>query len=113
MNATLSENRFWYCDLCDKRISIRSESKRFISKSHKHKKKYGFVVEEYELIKPENDELKSILNDTIRNCRNKNFLIHLTIDVYIILNLCKWKIMRKLFYQLHAVFWNLNLIFLI
>ena len=88
VNATLSKNGFWYCDLCDKRISIRSESKRFISKSHKHKKEYGTVVEEYEFMKPENDEMNSTLDDTIRKRRNKNFLIHLIIDVYLILNLC-------------------------
>ena len=39
--------------------------------SHKHKKEYGTVVEEYEFNKPEIDGVNYIPNDTIKNSRNK------------------------------------------
>ena len=35
------------------------------SKTHVHKEKYGTAVAEYEFIKPDIDEMKYILNDTI------------------------------------------------
>ena len=53
---------------------------------HKHKKEYGIVVEEHEYFRPETDEKKFILIDTIEDCRT-NIFIHLKIDVFIILSL--------------------------
>ena len=69
----MKETQLWYCDICDKLINIKSKSKHSISKSHIHKKEYGIVVKEYDLIRLKNDEVKSILNDTIENCGNKYF----------------------------------------
>ena len=40
----MNENQLWYCDICDKTIINKTKSKYIISKSHKHKQKYGTVV---------------------------------------------------------------------
>ena len=38
MNALRNATRLWYCDICDKTISIKSKSQQYIFKSHKHEK---------------------------------------------------------------------------
>ena len=65
--------QLWYCDICDKTIKIKSKSKHINSKSHKHKEKFGVVLKGYEFIKPDNDEVNYLLNDTINDCRKKYF----------------------------------------
>ena len=39
--------------------------KNIKSKSHKHKKEFGTVVENCELYRPDTDEVNYVLNDTI------------------------------------------------
>ena len=68
-----NEMRLWYCDIYDRTISFTSRLRHVNSKSHKGKKEYGTVVGEYEFIKREMDEVIYILNDTIEDCRNKDF----------------------------------------
>ena len=86
MNAIKNETHLWYCDICDKTITIKTKSKHNISKSHKHKKEYGTIVKEYEGIKPDIDELNYLLNDIIKVSRRKYFH-SLNIDVCMTLNL--------------------------
>ena len=73
INAMMNETQIWFCYICGRTISIKSKSKHINSKSHMHKKGYGMVVREYEYITLEIDEGKYILNDTIKDCRNKYF----------------------------------------
>ena len=61
MNGT----HLWYCDICDKTIIIKIETKQFNSKTHEHREKYGTVVKEYEFIHPEIDEVNYLLNVSI------------------------------------------------
>ena len=56
-----------------KTIIIKSKSEHNNSKTHKHKKTHGTVVEEYEFVKAEIDEVKHILNDTLKVCRDEFF----------------------------------------
>ena len=41
----MNETRVGYCDICEKTIKIKSNSKHIISKTHKHKINEGTVVE--------------------------------------------------------------------
>ena len=73
MKAVIIETRLWYCDICDETIIFGSWFRHIISKFHKHKKEYGIDAEEHEFVRPEHDEVNYILNDTIKDCRNKYF----------------------------------------
>ena len=53
----MNEIQLWFCDICNKPSKINSKSKRFISKTHVHKKNYGDVVKEHEIIEPEIDTI--------------------------------------------------------
>ena len=44
MSSIANETQLWYCDKCHQIINIKSKSKHIISKTHKHKQKYGVVV---------------------------------------------------------------------
>ena len=70
----MNETQLWYCDRWDETIKFSSILRHVNSESHKHEKKDGDVVKEYEFIKPEIDEVNYILNDTIKYCKNKYFL---------------------------------------
>ena len=70
----MNETKLCYCDYCDETISIKSNSKQIKSKTHKHKEKYSSAVKDYEIFKSDIDVLKYLLNDTIKDCRNKYFL---------------------------------------
>ena len=73
MNAKMNETQSWYCDICDKRISFSSRLRHIISKSRKHKTEYKIVVREYGFIRPQFDELRYILTDTIKDCKHNFF----------------------------------------
>ena len=73
MNGIMNETPLKYCDVSDKTTNFTSRLRYSNTKSHKHKKEYGTVVKEYELIKPEFDEVNYIINDTIEDCKNKVF----------------------------------------
>ena len=73
----------WYLWL---KNNIRSKSIYLNTKSHKHKKDYGFVVTECQFFKQEWDEVNFIHTDTIRDCWIDQFR-HLNIDVYMITKL--------------------------
>ena len=61
--------------ICDKTINIISKSNQNISiLKQKHKQKYGIVVNEYDFFKPDIVEVNFVLNDTIKDCRNKYVL---------------------------------------
>ena len=61
MNAVFNETESCYCRIRDKIIYIIIESKYFNSKTHKHKERYGIVVEEHEFTKQKIDEIGYIL----------------------------------------------------
>ena len=86
----MSENQIWCCYICDKTISFKSKSEHINCKSYKQKEKYGTVVKEHNYIKSETDEMIYILNDASKDCRNEFFIL-LNIDMYMIINLKKWK----------------------
>ena len=71
MNAIKNQSQLWYCDICERTINIKRKSKHITSKTHKHKQKYGIVVQEYELFTTDFDEVNYRLKDTIRDFRNK------------------------------------------
>ena len=50
MNAIINKIQLLYCDICDKTIKIKSESKHLNSKSHQHKENYGIFAKKYELL---------------------------------------------------------------
>ena len=64
----MNETRTWYCDKWDKTIIIKSKSEEFNSKTI-----YGIVVKECEVVKPKYDEVDYILDDIIKDCRDKFF----------------------------------------
>ena len=68
----MNETQLWYCDICDKTINFTDRLRDINSKSHKHKKEDGTVVKEYEFIKPKSDEVNFILNDTLKDRKNKH-----------------------------------------
>ena len=70
MDVILKENQLWYCDICDKTISIKNKSKHINSNSHKHKQKYGTVVKEYEIIRPNDDRIVARASII---CRDEHF----------------------------------------
>ena len=73
MNGIKNETRVWYCHICDKTSTIKSKLKHISSETHKHKQKIGIIVKEYGFIKPDIDEVKYILDDTIKDFRKKYF----------------------------------------
>ena len=73
MNASLNETWLWYCDICDKTINIKSKSKHIISKSHKHKDTYGVLVKQNDFIRPDIQNIDSIIDIGIRDCHKKYF----------------------------------------
>ena len=73
MKGIMNKNQLWYGDICDKKTIIKNKSKHINSKTHKHEQKYGSVVKEYEILKPDIDEVNYILNDTTKDCTNKYF----------------------------------------
>ena len=81
-----------------------------ISLSLIQKKQYGIVVKKINSL--DQNLMKWMINLMIllKNLKINNF-IHLNIDVYQISDLKKWKIPKKLFYQLHSVIWDINLSF--
>ena len=111
MNAIMNGTQSWFCDICDKTNKIKSKSKHIIYNSYKHKQNYGIVVEEYEFIKPNNDEVKYIVNDTKKDCKRSIFY-HSNLGVYMISNLKILRITKKLFEQLILGIWNSNLNFM-
>ena len=66
----MNETQLCYCDICDETINFTCSLRHNIFKTHTHKK-YGTDVKEF--IKPDLDEVNHILNDTIKDCRNKYF----------------------------------------
>ena len=38
MNGIRNETRAWYCNICDKTVTIKGKLKHINSKKHKHKK---------------------------------------------------------------------------
>ena len=83
MNAIMNQTQLWYCDICDKRIIIKSKSKHINSKAHTNKKEYGTVVEKHEFNNPDIDEVNYILNDTIKSVEMNIFNL-LNFDVFMI-----------------------------
>ena len=73
MNGIKHETQVWYCDLCDKTITVKSKSRHINSKIHKQQEKYGTVVKEYNFTNSDIDEVNYTLNDTIQNRRNNYF----------------------------------------
>ena len=69
----MRENHLYYFEICDETIKMKSKSKHLNSNTHKHRKKYGIVVEEYEIFEPKIVEVNYIFDDVVKNCRD-NFL---------------------------------------
>ena len=57
------------------------------------------VVKEYDFIKPDIHEVDYLLDDIIKDCRNK-FFIHSNIDLFMKLNIQIFLIMKKSISQL-------------
>ena len=57
MNGILNETRSCYCDISDLTNNFPSRLRQIKTKSQYYTKHYGTVVEEYELNKPEFDEV--------------------------------------------------------
>ena len=55
------------CNNCDKTIDIKNKSKHNRSKSQEHKDKNGAVVKENEFIRPDNNEIDSIIDNCVRD----------------------------------------------
>ena len=65
----MKETRLWYCNIWDKTIKNKNQSKHNKSKSHRHKK-ISIVVKEYEFIRPDINNIASIIKNCARNCYN-------------------------------------------
>ena len=74
MSAIINETQFWWCAICDKTSITKSKRNIISSKGHKHKKIFGSDVKDYEFINPDNNKMKYIHNDTIKDCRK--FFFH-------------------------------------
>ena len=72
-NIIMNENRLWYCDICDKTINFKSRVRHINSESQKQKEKYCDVVKEEIFFTPEIDQVDYILNDSLKDCRDKYF----------------------------------------
>ena len=72
-NIIRNENRLWYCDICDKTINFKSRVRHINSESQKQKEKYCDVVKEEIFFTPEIDQVDYILNDSLKDCRDKYF----------------------------------------
>ena len=59
--------------MCEKDLIFSSRLRHINSKSHIHKEKYGIVVKEYEIIKPEIEEIGYGFDNNIKDCREKSF----------------------------------------
>ena len=55
--AQLLNNGLWYYDVSEKEMSLSSRLRQINSNRHKQKEKFGIVGKEYEIIKPEIDEI--------------------------------------------------------
>ena len=69
----MKETHLCYCDICNEITNFNSALRHINSEADIHKKEYGIVVKEDEFIKPENHEVKYILNGTVKGCRNQMF----------------------------------------
>ena len=69
----LLNKRIWYCDVREKEMNFSSRLRHIKSKTHIHKKEYGILVKEYEIIKPETDEVDDILDNVIEDYKDKFF----------------------------------------
>ena len=56
-----------HCDICDKTINSISKSKPLNFKLHKKNGKKCIVVIEYEILQPEIDEIKILLDIVIKD----------------------------------------------
>ena len=63
----------WLCDICQKEMMFNTKSKHITSNTHINRKENGIVVEKYEIIKPETDEVDDILREVIKDYREKFF----------------------------------------
>ena len=55
--AQLPINGSLCCDVCEKQMNFSRRRRHINSDTHIHKEKFGIVVKEYEVIKPEIDEI--------------------------------------------------------
>ena len=77
MNGIMNEarllfNGLWYCDMCEKEIIFSKRLRLINSITHIHNEKFGIVVKDYEIIKPEIVEIDYIPDKVIKDCRDKN-----------------------------------------
>ena len=50
-----------------------NKPKHIFFKSHKHNEKFSLFVKEYDFIRPDNNKVKSLFNNCIRECYNNYF----------------------------------------
>ena len=67
----ITNNGLWYCDLCEKELNFSSRLRRNKYNAQIHKEKFGIAVKEYEIIETETDEIKYLLDNVIKECRDK------------------------------------------
>ena len=67
----MNQTCLWFCDICEKSFNVKSKSKHFNFKAHKHKK-IGVVVKEFKFNKPDINEIDFIIKNCVRDCYKKH-----------------------------------------
>ena len=62
-----------WCDICEKEMISKTNSKHFNFNTHLHRKDNGIVVIKHEITKSKIDEVDEILRDVIEDSREKFF----------------------------------------
>ena len=78
----INQNQLWHCDICNKTIKFKNKSNHIHSQYHKHKEKYSILVKEYEINKPNHNELDRVVARAYINCRNEYFHTFKYVCVY-------------------------------
>ena len=72
----MNETQLWSSDICDRAVHFQSNSKRFNSKTHIHRKKTKWCrCQKNKNIKSKIDEVECIFVDVIKDCRDMFFHI--------------------------------------
>ena len=97
----MNETQLWYCDICDKTIDIESKSKHIILNLIDAKNKMVMLLKNMNLL--DQKLIKRIIYSLILIKIVKiNFFFQLKLDAYMTLKVQIWKIMKKIFHQLHS-----------
>ena len=59
--------------VCDKNMNVKSKTGHTNSIFHKRRERFAFTVKKYEFVNPEITQIYNILQDVVKDCKDKYF----------------------------------------